>query len=141
MDTNALDDDVFLALFMDMRLPKAEFKHAQHVQLAWILLTRHPLLDAIQRFRTGLKAFAVYRQVPELYNETITCFYLLLIRERMDRMAGRSVWRTFTEANPDIFGHPKILLEQYYPGGLALTEQAKQAFYPPPVQEAQEYAA
>lgn len=122
------EDRAFLARFVALTLPKEDFRHADHVRLAWILLQEAPLLAALLRFRVLLKAFAAHHGVPGLYNETITCFYLLLIRERLD---GSRDWEGFRAANPDLFGHPKALLETYYPGGSAFTDEAKRAFLLP----------
>ncbi|HSC47092.1 MAG TPA: hypothetical protein VLG68_03320 [Gammaproteobacteria bacterium] len=123
-----LDDDTLLAHFERCELPTTQFKHREHLRVAWILLSRHPLLYAMQRFRRGLKAYAVHNKVPGLYNETITCFYLLLIRERMDAMQGKHGWQDFEWCNSDLFGYPKSFLAPYYPSELAFSAQAKQVF-------------
>lgn len=124
-------DRGFLARFSALSLPKEEFRHADHVHLAWILLAEAPLLAALLRFRDLLKAFAAHHRVPGLYNETITCFYLLLIRERMEEMDAGHGWQEFRMRNPELFGYPKALLEKYYPGGSAFSESAKRAFLLP----------
>lgn len=125
------EDRGFLARFGALTLPKEEFRHTDHVHLAWILLAEAPLLAALLRFRHLLKAFAVHHGVPGLYNETITCFYLLLIRERMEGMDAGHGWEEFRTANPELFGYPKALLDSYYPGGGAFSEAAKRAFLLP----------
>ena len=122
------EDRAFLARFTSLTLPKEQFRHAEHVRLAWILLSEAPLLAALLRFRILLKAFAAHHGVPGLYNETITCFYLLLISERMETTHG---WEEFRATNPQLFGYPKALLEGYYPGGAAFAEAAKRAFLLP----------
>ena len=131
MHTVDWDSDALLAQFENCALPAGEFKHRQHVQVAWVLLSRHPLFEAMQRFRRGLKAFARHNQVPGLYNETITCFYLLLIRERMDRLPSRHAWADFAAQNPDLFSHPKAFLQAWYPADLAFSDTAKAAFILP----------
>ena len=130
------DDRRFLARFSDCTLPKEEFHHAEHVRLAWILLTEAPLLATLLRFRTLLKAYAAHIGAAAIYNETITCFYLLLIRERMEAMAPDHGWEGFRAANPELFGYPKALLEKYYPGGLAFSPEAKAAFLLPNLSQA-----
>lgn len=131
------DDLAFLTRFSACALPKAEFRHADHVRLGWILLAQAPLLTALLRFRDSLKAFAAHHGVPELYNETITCFYMLLIAECMERMDGDHTWQQFREACPELFGYPKALLERYYPAAAAFSEQAKRSFLlPEPVSAA-----
>jgi hypothetical protein len=117
--------------FAALTFPKERFRHAEHVRLAWVLLAEHPLLDAMQAFRSQLQAFAAHHGAHGLYNETVTCFYLLLIRERMDALPGSHGWVEFREANPDLLGPPKVFLERWYPGGSAFSPEAKAAFHPP----------
>ena len=132
------EDRAFLVRFSDRSLPEAEFHHAEHVRLAWILLAEAPLMAALLQFRALLKAYAAHIGAAGIYNETITCFYLLLIRERMEAMNPCHGWEQFRSANPELFGYPKALLERYYPGGLAFSAQAKAAFLlpEPPAAEA-----
>ena len=117
-----------LARFQDLSYPKAEFRHAQHVELAWTLLAGFPLLQAMRQFRALLQAFATHHGATGLYNETVTCFYLLLIRERMDALSPDHDWQTFHAANPDLFASPKPFLERWYPEGAAFVAEAKQSF-------------
>lgn len=121
-----------LAAFEDRSLPVSVFKHAQHVQLAWAMLAVDTLFTALRRFRSGLKAYTGHNGVPGLYNETITCFYLLLIRDRMDRQSAGQPWTEFRLHNPDLFLHPKVLLANYYPQESAFAAAAKQDFQLPP---------
>jgi hypothetical protein len=124
-------DREFLARFAACELPKEDFHHAEHVRLAWLLLAEAPLLSALLRFRSLLKAYAAHQGVPGLYNETITCFYMLLIGERMESMGADTGWEEFRAAEPELFSYPKALLERYYPGGGAFSPVAKQSFLLP----------
>jgi len=121
-------DRELMARFADMSLPKERFDHAEHVHLAWALLASQPLLSAMRAFRSQLQAFATHHGATGLYNETITCFYLLLIRERMDALGKDQDWAAFRAANPDLFGHPKPFLERWYPGEAAFDPEAKRSF-------------
>lgn len=120
-----------LARFSDLSYPKQDFHHAQHLELAWTLLAQQPLLGAMREFRRLLQAFAEKHGAEGLYNETITCFYLLLIRERMDGLGPDHDWPLFRETNPDLFSSPKSFLERWYPEGKAFQPQAKQSFQLP----------
>lgn len=117
-----------LRQFADLTYPEAAFDHAEHIRLAWALLASLPLLAAMQAFRSQLQAFATHHGATGLYNETITCFYLLLIRERMDALDPQHDWNGFREANPDLFGHAKAFLERWYPGARAFSPEAKRSF-------------
>ena len=120
-----------LERFSDLSYPKQDFHHAQHLELAWTLLAQRPLLGAMREFRRLLQAFAEKHGAEGLYNETITCFYLLLIRERMDGLGPDHDWSLFRETNPDLFSPPKAFLERWYPAGKAFRPQAKRSFQLP----------
>ena len=63
-----------------------------------------PLLTALLRFRVSLPAYAAHHGVPGLYNETITCFYMLLIRECIATHGGHHrLGSAFWKMNPSLF--------------------------------------
>lgn len=97
-----------------MRHCSADFRHPDHVRLAWIYLREHPLLEAIERFTTSLQRFAALHRVPSRYHETISWAYLLLIHERMQRNGGPREWESFRAANGDLFDWKPSILERYY---------------------------
>ena len=75
------------------------FHHADHVHLAFAYLSEYPLLAALERFTSALKRFAIANGKPQLYNETITCAYFFLIRERMARKEATD-WEKFARRQP-----------------------------------------
>jgi hypothetical protein len=117
-----------LAQFAALSYPLESFGHAEHVRLAWTLLAEQPLLEAMCVFRRLLQAYAALHDAADKYNETITCFYLLRIRDRMDRLDADHSWDDFRLGNQDLFGSPKAFLEDWYPAGAAFSSEAKAAF-------------
>ena len=61
-------------------LPNESFRHREHVRMAFLYLTEYPALRALQMFSEALQKFAVAHGKPQLYHETITWAYILLIR-------------------------------------------------------------
>ena len=114
--------------FAALSYPLESFGHAEHVRLAWTLLAEHPLLSAMRTFRRLIVAYATHHDAAENYNETVTCFYLLLIRDRMERLDANHSWEEFQLVNPDLLGPSKAFLESWYPEGAAFTAEAKAAF-------------
>jgi hypothetical protein len=108
--------------------PPESFGHPEHVWLAWALLAGRPLLGAMCEFRNLLLAYAAHHGAADIYNETITCFYLILIRDRMDRLDVDHGWKDFQNANSDLFDSAKVFLEQWYPAGAAFSPEAKAGF-------------
>jgi hypothetical protein len=82
--------------------PAETFHHANHVQLAFEYLCRYSAVEALARFSDGLKRFAAAQGKAQLYHETITWAYLLLIRERIARAGCTQTWEEFAARNPDL---------------------------------------
>ena len=63
---------------------------------------RYPFLEAVARFSAALKRFAAAQGKPQLYHETITWAYLILIRERRARAGRAQTWKEFADRNADL---------------------------------------
>src|SRR5690348_9763592 len=101
------DERELLASFAALSFPLESLDHAAHVRLAWTLLAEQPLLEAMCTCRRLIVSYAQHHAAAANYNETVTCFYLILIRERMDRLGADHTWKEFESANPDLFGSSK----------------------------------
>ena len=89
--------DQLIKQFEDGTTPPAAFHHADHVRLAFEYLCRYSVLEALERFSDALKRFATARGKAQLYHETITWTYLLLIHERMARAGCAQTWEEFAK--------------------------------------------
>lgn len=74
-----LQDDEFLAAFASCKLPPEFFRHGDHLRLAWLMLSRHTLADAIARVRCGIQRFAAHQGARQRYHETITAAWVKLL--------------------------------------------------------------
>ena len=72
--------------------PADTFHHSDHVRLAFEYLSRYSALEALERFSDALKRFAAAQGKAQLYHETITWAYQLLIRERIARAGHTQTW-------------------------------------------------
>jgi hypothetical protein len=106
-----------------------EFHHRDHVRVAFAYLRTLPLLDAIGRFTAALRRFAAAQGKPELYHETITWAFLLIIHERMQRAPVE--WETFIGDNGDLLRWKPSVLDAYYPSEVLRSELARRIFVLP----------
>jgi hypothetical protein len=109
-----MEDRELLTGFLHGSLDPASFRHADHVRVAWLVLSRHPGGEAIERVSEGIRRLAHAAKRPGLYHETVTWAYLLLIRERMARMAPGHTWAEFADANADLLRRNPDVLDRYY---------------------------
>jgi hypothetical protein len=123
------NNDLILRFESDA-LPDDSFHHADHVRLAFAYLCEYPVLQALERFATALKHFANVRGKSQLYNETITCAYFFLIRERMARCEGAE-WERFARQNPDLLIWKDGILSRYYHEATLKSDLARTVFLLP----------
>lgn len=95
--------------------------------MAWLYLQRAPVLEAIANFTTDLQHFAAVNGQPNLYHETITWGYLLLMHERMARVPGQD-WEAFAAANPDLLTWESSILKTYYRAETLQSDLARRVF-------------
>lgn len=110
----ALDEAGLVAAFDGDRLSPEGFDHRQHLRLGWALLRRHPLPEVLTRFRRGLAGIAAAAGKPDLYHETVTWLYLLLLNRRMEEMGRQVGWQQLLAASPDLAARPADLLGRHY---------------------------
>ncbi len=123
-----MSDDEVIRKFEDGSLANQSFHHADHVRMAFLYLCRYPAAEALQRFCASLKSFAAAKGKPELYHETITWAYLLLIRERMARAECWQTWLEFAADNGDLLNWRDSILKKYYRDETLSSSLAKSAF-------------
>ena len=126
-----ISDDELIASFESGTLANEGFHHADHVHMAFLYLCRYPVLQAIERFSTALAGFAAAKGKPQLYNETVTWAFLLLIRERMARAEREQTWDEFANQNPDLLTWKDNILKKYYRGETLSSPLAKKIFLLP----------
>jgi hypothetical protein len=122
-----MNNSEFIAKFESGSIPASEFHHADHVRLAFAYLSDYPVLQALERFCASLKQFARAHGKEDLYHETITWAYVLLIHERMSR-AERRDWEAFASENPDLLVWKDGILQQYYSEKTLRSPLAKEVF-------------
>jgi hypothetical protein len=125
-----MDDTTLVMGFEQGTLPKESFGHREHVRVAWIFVRRYGLPEALARFAGALRQFAAAKGAPELYHQTITWAYLLLIDERLARHAAES-WDEFATTNSDLLAWSPSLLDRYYTPDLLWSDLARRTFVMP----------
>jgi hypothetical protein len=123
--------DELIRQFEDGTTPAATFHHADHVRLAFEYLCRYSALEALRRFSAALQRFAAGQGKAQLYHETITWAYLLLIRERIARAGSVQTWEEFGERNADLLVWKGGVLAALYRQETLDSELARHTFVLP----------
>jgi hypothetical protein len=122
--------------FESCQLPPSGFKHPAHLTVALWYLSRLTVPEAARSMRAGLYQFLDHHGIErEKYNETITLFWIKLIRKFLDDAdAARPL---FDIANEMIvrFGDSQLIFD-YYSKERISSEEAKSGWVDPDLKNA-----
>ena len=123
-----MNDSEWMEAFERCTLPNESFHHSDHVKMAFLYLQKYTPLEALSRFSSALARFATANGKPNLYHETITWAYLLLIRERVARANFPQTWAEFSATNTDLLRWDDSILKKYYRPETLTSELARSVF-------------
>jgi hypothetical protein len=129
--THDKTEDEWMEEFETGGAPNGAFHHMDHVRMAFLYVRKYPPLEALARFSSGLMRLAAANGRPDLYHETITWAFVLLIRERMARANRALTWLEFSKANPDLLRWDDHVLKRYYRPETLASGLAKKVFLLP----------
>jgi hypothetical protein len=124
-------DEEAIEVFERGEAPGGGFHHADHVRVAFAYLGQYTFGEAAVKFSEALRRFARARGKPQLYHETITWAYLVLIHERMARAGRRQDWKEFADENPDLLVWRGGIVERSYRAETLASELAREVFVLP----------
>jgi hypothetical protein len=122
--TAHLSDDEFLEAFHSCRLQTFEFRHADHLRLAWLHLAREPFETALDRVRSGIQAFAKHYNLSGLYHETITTAWMHLLATHSENS-----FEEFLVANESFLN--SNLLHRFWTPEILASREARNSWVPP----------
>ena len=126
-----IDDESLIRSFEAGEEPAGGFHHAEHVRVAWWYLRQHPWPEALARFGAALRRFAAAQGKPNLFHETITTAFVLVINQRLDDADRHAPWTDFVAQNPDLLTWRPSVLDRYYRPDTLQSERARRSFVLP----------
>jgi hypothetical protein len=79
-----MDDSEFLRLFHESALTGDEFRHREHLRLAWLVLTKHHREEAEQIIADEIRRFAFANGASNRYHDTLTRFWVRIVTHAME---------------------------------------------------------
>ncbi len=108
-----LDDAALVERFEALAIAAADFRHREHVRLAFAMLAGADFGEAAVRFRRALKRFAASIDAADKYHETLTWAYLALVHRRMHEQPCATSAELLERA-PDLVDHRAGALARCY---------------------------
>jgi hypothetical protein len=124
--------EALVVSFESCAVPPAEFDHGAHLAVALWYLSELSYAAAAERMREGLHRYTTHHNAQAAYNETLTLFWLKLVRHFLARAdAGRPLAE---RANELIATYSSSQLAfEYYSRALVQTPEAKTSWVEPDV--------
>jgi hypothetical protein len=109
--------------------PDGGFHHRQHINLAFIAVSRYGMPTAADRVCAWIKQVAVYERAPQKYHETVSRAWVEVVAHHLAANPSCQQFDEFALANPALFG--KRLLSAHYSSSALSTPEARQTFADP----------
>ena len=124
-----MDDETFLREFEACRIAGGEFRHADHVRLAWIYLRRHEYAQAEARMRNAIRTFAARNNAAGKNHETVTVGWMRLVAVA-HALSGRvGTFADFIRVHPWLLEKDALL--EFYSKERLGSDEARAAIVPP----------
>ncbi|HUQ19287.1 MAG TPA: hypothetical protein VM099_06705 [Gemmatimonadaceae bacterium] len=128
-----MSDEAFLCAMEEGTMPNSEFRHFDHIRLAWIFLESMDETHAAQRITVTLRNFASKTHSdPSRYHETITRAFMRLVATSRDTIGSAHSFDEFIARFPQLL--KKDALEAYYTKETLMSSAARAAFVAPDLQ-------
>jgi hypothetical protein len=113
-----MDDDAFIQKFEASAWAPDQWRHREHIKIAYLYLRRYPFDEALQRIRAGIQALNAAHHVPESpergYHETTTQAWLRLVHVTLGVYGPCETADAFYDQNPQL-SQKKVLRLFYSP--------------------------
>jgi hypothetical protein len=134
-------DAQFLARFEACDLTAQDFRHREHVRLAYICLKRQPFALALGTMKLGLHRLLAHLGAPaSKYHETLTQAWLLAVQHFMHRTGPTTNFEEFLQAGGGQLLDKDIMGSHYSPGRL-FSDEARERFVEPDLDPIPRYPA
>jgi hypothetical protein len=126
-----MNDHDFLAAFEAGKLANDEFRHRDHIRMAWLYLHRDGWQIGVKHIEQGIQRFAGLHHVPLLYHETITVFWAHLVMYAIQQTPDLDNFTAFEDAHPHLFDSG--LIHTYFSREILSTDAARRTMADPDV--------
>lgn len=128
-----MNDEEHLRRFEDHSLPKELWNHRAHLKVAYLYLNRYSYDEALERLRTGIKAFNAAKGIQDTptggYHETMTQVWLRLVYTTLTQFGPAETADAFFEAQTQLASKRTPLL--FYSRECIMSPEAKRSFVEP----------
>jgi hypothetical protein len=105
-------DAELAALLPQVTGPDGEFRHRQHIHLAFLAVRRYGMPEAITRICDWIQYIAAYERAPQKYHHTVSRAWVEIVAHHIEADPGCADFGTFAARHPALLD--KRLLSRHY---------------------------
>jgi hypothetical protein len=130
--TASAEDALYRHSFETFKVPPSEFRHADHIRLAYTHLCEASVEVAAERMKSSLLAFLEHFGIDRSkYHETITWAWILAVRHFMEASPRSASSAEFIAFNGRLLD--KTIMLKHYSADLLFSNEARASFVSPDV--------
>ncbi|MGH3153428.1 MAG: hypothetical protein ACRDOB_22220 [Streptosporangiaceae bacterium] len=107
-----LQDRELAAILPGITGPGGQFRHRQHINLAYYAVRRYGMPEAIGTICVWIRHLAAYERVPQKYHYTVSRAWVELVAHHVAADRGCADFDAFADRNPALLD--KRLLSRHY---------------------------
>jgi hypothetical protein len=123
-----LDDNAFAAEFESCRFPARQFRHADHIRLAWIYICKYDYQAAEARMGQSIRRFASHVGADRKYHETMTIAWMRLVRAARE-LSPRPDFAAFAHTHSWLLNKEAVF--EFYTRERLMSDLARQTWIGP----------
>jgi len=127
--TSSMTDEEFLRAFEDCTISKNQWKHKDHLRMAWLYLKAEQNFEsALQKIRIGIQRLNLSHGNDHGYHETVTQVFAIYILDTILNSDPKETFDDFSTANPWLYDGINPFRKRHYSDALWKSEEARHGF-------------
>jgi hypothetical protein len=122
-------DPVLAAILPVITGPTGQFRHRQHINLAFYAVRRYGMPDAIAAICTWIRQIAAYERAPQKYHHTVSRAWVEAVAYHVAEDPGCADFEDFAARNPGLLD--KRLLSRHYRSSTLAAPAARRGWVEP----------
>jgi hypothetical protein len=122
-------DAELAAILAEITGPDGEFRHRQHINLAFLAVRRYGPPEAITRICDWIQQIAAYARAPQKYHHTVSRAWVEIIAHHIEADPDCADFGTFAARHPALLD--KRLLSRHYRSSTLAVPAARQGWVEP----------
>jgi hypothetical protein len=122
-------DAELAALLAEVTGPDGDFRHRQHINLAFVAVRRYGMPEAITRICDWIQQIAAYARAPQKYHYTVSRAWVEIVAHHVEAGPDGDDFGTFAARHPVLLD--KRLLSRHYRSATLAAPTARHSWVEP----------